>query len=322
MHRRSTVADPLVLYYAGPDEELALQARAGAELVLKRWPGAEMVACKPGDPALKQDSHGREAWLLHLPHADDHPRAIDHTPTASIAMQVWGLLNPHDDRTEKVVHSWGEVEKLVSDGWELSTVNVEHLKNFHRDASRYQLKRSVAPCHPAPPTWLRYLDDAVCGRESEPARNWLAWAQSWAPADAIRRATNPDPCGASLAGRLRIGRAILRARKRDGEQIEAWKVQRALDVAVIARLCDACSAALDERENLRGRATRALEQQLSAEEGALRLRTERDDLRERLRKLSDILDAAETIDVGATGVAETMTRRQWGRARELAEVER
>lgn len=36
--------NPLVLVYAGPDRALALQARAGAQLLLERWSGAE-VGC-------------------------------------------------------------------------------------------------------------------------------------------------------------------------------------------------------------------------------------------------------------------------------------
>jgi hypothetical protein len=178
-------ADPLVLYLAD-----SIDARAGAELLRERWAGAELVATPAYQRALLGDQH--TVWYLglgvdfsgHPDGADCH--ALVPAPTASIAMQVWRELR--------------SCETCQAMGDHGCNAGPEHCY------------------HGTPPWWLRYLDDAVCGRWALPdSRAVWAAVEAWEPAGC-------DPMfwqhlisvEDTRAGFVHSGRAILRDRKRRG----------------------------------------------------------------------------------------------------------
>jgi hypothetical protein len=195
----------LVLYLANSRD-----ARAGAELIRERWPGAELravtAAPTPQEAAMSLPDH---LWLLGLNPAGIWAtgwHAIDPTPDASIVVQVWRLLNPCS----------------ACDG----TAHLDSAIEEDADGRPYEVEVFCDACcageyPPEPPAWLRYLDDAVCERFELPysLAVWKAVASyghelglgllkqvsSLVPAA-------DDPVLLRLACE---GRAILRARERE-----------------------------------------------------------------------------------------------------------
>jgi hypothetical protein len=186
---------PLVLYQADD-----LDARAGAEQLRERWPGAELVAVESPDALF--DAMSRDwpsvVWVLGLGHRSSSEirdvRAIDPTPTASIVMQVWRRHSEFGCACRLDLHPQ-DADVCKSGG--------------HR--------------REPPPWWLRYLDDAVCGREMDgDAKTCWAWLESFG-VDAATVAMGYDEPHDMM---LFAGGAILRARER-------WEAQAGAD-------CDAC----------------------------------------------------------------------------------
>lgn len=140
---------PLVLHLSDPARPVeSLAARAGAELIREACPGAEVrgVTARSG---FGWGTHDK-AWILGLSMSGEKherdPVCIDPIPDASIAMQVWRML-PHVEPCPSCP-GYGWVEEIPGE-------------------------RYVCPDCDSPPQWLRYLDDAVCGRFELPNSQWV-----------------------------------------------------------------------------------------------------------------------------------------------------
>jgi transcriptional regulator with XRE-family HTH domain len=298
--------DPLVLYLSNDHD-----ARAGAELLLERWPGAELVACTLDEARARSDwPASGPIYLLGLgvsplDTAGGRVHSFVATPDASIVMQVWQELNPERDpaKTSDRIREIRKASSLTTGDLArkcgVSAALVNHWERGRTEPSKAHLTCIAAATgcrvpwllgvtddrqggftEKLPPTWLCYLDDAVCGRWELPdSQEVWAWVQSFDdPHEAHRRLTR-EP----WAVIVRFSRDLLRAR-------EMWEEERA--------------GTLTTRDFLRSENTR--------------LRAERDGLRKRLREIGSILDRMEVIDVGATSVASVLTDEQWDRVSELA----
>lgn len=226
--------DPLVLYLSdSPD------ARAGAELIRDRWAGAELVAKdsiqeeRPEAGTHKaQGPHRGDVWILGLDSSwrVESPgpwlHLIDPTPDASIAMQVWRRLHPVCEpcRDARRTHPHGDYSMCgICGGTET----------------------------PSPPTWLRYLDDAVCGRWDEPGvREFWAWVQSFAvPHELVPALSTYGEH--EFARLIEEGRAILRARERWEEEHAGYREAGDAWVRDIAHAATELGRLRAERDELR-----------------------------------------------------------------------
>ncbi len=113
------MGEPLVLYKADD-----IDAADGARQVKERWPGAEVreVSRSPA-PKEAAETFPDELWLLGLSPPGIWAggwHAIDPTPDASVASQVWRLLNPGNS-TEWDNPPWHVlyIDDAVCERWEL-----------------------------------------------------------------------------------------------------------------------------------------------------------------------------------------------------------
>jgi hypothetical protein len=179
------VGDPLVLYRAD-----SIDALAAAE---QKTPGAELVAIEH-DADLEERLHDAD-WVLGLTPGEWKQGAtvIDPTPDASIVVQVW-----RKTRCCKACGGSGQALGLPC------------------------CLQCQGEGHDPPPTWLRYLDDAVCERwaliDSRVLWTYVMSFASKLQLDALKDAL--------ADGRVKnhaaiAGSAILRARKRWEEERDA-----------------------------------------------------------------------------------------------------
>jgi hypothetical protein len=192
------MSKPLVLYYAGPDRKLAIDALAGAEQYREWWAGAELVAVESIPWARKLD--GRRAYMLGLNPKGRHRFGddviqVDPTPDASIAMQVWRRL-----------HIGLECERCA---------------HGPRDTCEERCTPTIVTNDDAP-TWLRYLDDAVCERWALPdSRAVWAWVETFG-LEALSGAWREYQADHMHPSLVHAGRAILREREQWEEEREDY----------------------------------------------------------------------------------------------------
>jgi hypothetical protein len=203
---------PLILYRAG-----SLDAEAAKELLLERFPGAEARPLDGGAIPMWFKQRGQHAWCLNLPGdrpADDLYHPVNPTPDASMAMQMWRLLQPD---------------------------------------------RPTFPCETAgPPRWLRYLDDAVCGRwesRDTPAL-WAFWEHRIAVAGADVLAAYLVRCDELPGVWFTVGRALVSERKRWEKETKATLAAAAVAGSLGA---DMFEMVRRERDQLRTKLREALD---------------------------------------------------------------
>lgn len=236
------MSKPLVLYLEG-----SIDARAGAEQIRERWPGARLV------PIRADDFEGFEAqafsadWVLGLDGGPLDCHVIDPTPDASIAMQMWRLLHPVCEpcRDTRRTHPHGDYSMCgICGGTET----------------------------PRPHTWLRYLDDAVCERWEMPdSREVWEWMQitlehAWQFIGLAKRF--------DLDEAVTIGSAILRARERDAGRVAELE-------AMLDSTADRCIHGEETADRLLAEREDYFRALVDHEHTAARLRAERDDYRRR-----------------------------------------
>jgi hypothetical protein len=165
-------ADHLILYRAG-----SIDAEAAKELLLERYPAAEVRPMDPHTVPIWFKRRGQRVWCIGLPGdrpADDLYHPIKPTADACMTMLVWREVHGCRDCSDASDDSCGYV------------------------------------CG-GPPLWLRYLDDGARGRwELTDSEAVWAWMQTVRPLKMVASGGyDGDPTMWAWAGR-----AILRERKR------------------------------------------------------------------------------------------------------------
>jgi transcriptional regulator with XRE-family HTH domain len=159
-------------------------------------------------------------------------------------MQVWRRLNPAGEGKPKIRDARKAAGLTMGDLARKAGVSVQTISSWERGKTGPGLAElttlaaalGVKAPHlrgdtPHPPTWLRYLDDAVCGRwEMEGSDAVWAWVESFEPAEAVAVLfAMPDEEHPEWGVVARIGGAILRDRGRREEghdaAIDVWRRQ-------------------------------------------------------------------------------------------------
>lgn len=264
------MSDPLILHRKG-----SIDAEAAVALLLERWPKAETRPMEPHTLPIWFKSWGQHVWCLGLlgdRPADDLYHPIKPTADACMAMLVWREL-----------HECPPGCKMV-------------------DCDDC----SVEP-ESAPPTWLRYLDDAVCGRwRLTNSKAVWAWMQTVRPREMVASGGyDGDPTMWAWAGR-----AILCARERwEANDDRVTRITDRCDEALqrlgqrqpcflcdgrMVRLGEPCACTLQDSRELDG-TTEGLA--LAYGDTLVKMREERDKLRAELESALETATCCVCADV-------------------------
>lgn len=258
--KKQAAHDTLILYRAD-----SLDAEAAKELLLERYPAAEVRPMDPHTVPIWFKQRAQHVWCIGLPGdrpADDLYHPIKPTADACMAMLVWRELRRFPCRR---CEEFGDDEECPD-----------------CDGGGF--------CFEAPPTWLCYLDDGARGRwELEDSKAvWTAVTSHGASAMAELRLIESRSSPAYSVAVIE-GRAILRARERweaelDEQQAAVLQVMEAEEAVWFCGIDGAIERAISILQPILPGIARAMDAKQS--EAMARAEHQYDELRRRCQELA------------------------------------